>query len=197
MELDPHNTEVLTDWGYSLFLQGKLSEAESALRMALKESPGDKRATNNLALALGHAGQTEESLALFRQVSGEAAAWVNLGYVHVSLGEGEKAAECFAKALSIDDRLESAANALIQIADLQQEAEQRAARNQQIASVKKTRQREKVNESPDGIVQVVGSDANDSETQKGSAIMLAHGTARAQSVLKKKPAQVQTSAPSN
>jgi tetratricopeptide (TPR) repeat protein len=197
LELDPHNTEVLTDWGYSLFLQGKLSEAESALRMALKESPGDKRATNNLALALGHAGQTEESLALFRQVSGEAAAWVNLGYVHVSLGEGEKAAECFAKALSIDDRLESAANALIQIADLQQEAEQRAARNQQVASVKKTRQREKVGESPDGIVQVVGSDANDSAAQNGSAITLAHGTARAQSVLKKKPAQVQTSAPSN
>ena len=73
--------------------------------MALNESPGESRATNNLALVLGHAGKSEESLALFRQVSGEAPAWVNLGYVHVSLGEGEKAAECFAKALSIDDRL--------------------------------------------------------------------------------------------
>ena len=105
LELEPHNAEVLTDWGYSLFLQGKLSEAETALRMALNEVPGEERATNNLALVLGHAGKPEESLALFRQVSGEASAWVNLGYVHVSLGEGEKAAECFSKALSIDDKL--------------------------------------------------------------------------------------------
>ncbi len=197
LELEPHNAEVLTDWGYSLFLQGKLNEAETALRMALKEAPGDKRATNNLALTLGHAGKSEESLALFRQVSGEAAAWVNLGYVHVSLGEGEKAAECFATALSIDDRLETAANALIQIADLQQQAEGRAARKRQVASAKKTRQSEKLTESPDAIVQVVGSDANDSEAENGSAISLAHGTARAQSVLKKKPTQRRTSTASN
>lgn len=197
LELEPHNAEVLTDWGYSLFLQGKLSEAETALRMALKEAPGDKRTTNNLALTLGHAGKSEESLALFRQVSGEAAAWVNLGYVHVSLGEGGKAAECFATALGIDDRLETAANALIQIADLQQQAEARAARKQQVAAVKKARQKEKLDDTPDAIVQVVGSDAKDNKTENASAISLAHGTARAQSALKNNPAQSRTSAPSN
>ena len=156
LELDPHNAEVLNDWGYSFFLQGKLDEAETALRMALKEVPGDKRATNNLALALGHAGKTEESLALFRQVSGEAPAWVNLGYVHVSLGEGEKAAECFAKALSIDDRLVTAANALVQIAELQQQAEQRTARKRQVAATKSARAKSEAESWIAGVVPASG-----------------------------------------
>lgn len=193
LELEPHNAEVLTDWGYSLFLQGKLSEAETALRMALNEAPGESRATNNLALVLGHAGKSEESLALFRQVSGEAPAWVNLGYVHVSLGEGEKAAECFAKALSIDDRLETAANALVQIAELQQQAQQRVARQQHIASSEADRARAKVGNSEDSIVQVVGKAPEGNASNDGSAVNLAHGTARAQSAI---PATHTSAAPS-
>ncbi len=196
LELDPHNAEVLTDWGYSLFLQGKLSEAESALRMALSEAPGDSRATNNLALVVGHAGKFEESLALFRQVSGEAPAWVNLGYVHVSLGEGHKAAECFAKALSIDDRLETAANALVQIADLQQQAQQRAARQQRIASSKESRPKVKVGTSADSVVQVVGESSDDGAGESTSQISLAHATVRARSVLPATHAVHTSSAPS-
>lgn len=196
LELEPHNAEVLTDWGYSLFLQGKLSEAETALRMALNEAPGDGRATNNLALVLGHAGKSEESLALFRQVSGEAPAWVNLGYVHVSLGEGEKAAECFAKALSIDDRLETAANALVQIADLQQQAKQRADRQQQVASSKAARSKVKVGTSAESIVQVVGESSDDEPGGSGSAVKLAHATAHARSALPATPAKNMSSAPS-
>lgn len=194
LELEPHNAEVLTDWGYSLFLQGKLSEAETALRMALNEAPGESRATNNLALVLGHAGKAEESLALFRQVSGEAPAWVNLGYVHVSLGEGEKAAECFAKALSIDDRLETAANALVQIADLQQQATQRAARQQRIAANKAARSKVNAETSADSIVQVVGESSEGDASNDSSAVKLAHGTARAQSAVSATDA-TQTSSP--
>lgn len=129
LELDPHNAEVLADWGYGLFLQGKLDESEAVLRLGLEEAPGDARIVNNLALALGHAGKTDESLALFRQSSGEALAWVNLGYVHVHLGQGEKAAECFGRALTIDDQLESAAQALVQIADMQKDAYERSSRD--------------------------------------------------------------------
>ncbi|NQV23151.1 MAG: tetratricopeptide repeat protein [Rhodopirellula sp.] len=175
LELDPHNAEVLTDWGYSLFLQGKLTEAETALRQALKETPGDARATNNLALVLGHAGKTEESLALFRQVSGEAAAWVNLGYVHVSLGEGEKAAKCFAEALNIDDKLQTAANALVQIADLQQQAEQRAARKRQIAAAETSETTTKPEISAGSIVQVLAEvPAVTDKSAKRSDVALAH-----------------------
>ena len=196
LELEPHNAEVLTDWGYSLFLQSKLSEAETALRMALDESPGESRATNNLALVLGHAGKSEESLALFRQVSGEAPAWVNLGYVHVSLGEGEKAAECFAKALSIDDRLETAANALVQIAEMQQQATQRAARQQRIAATKAARSKVKVGTSADSIIQVVDESPEGNASNNSSGVKLAHGTARARSAVPATHATHTSSAPS-
>lgn len=188
LELDPHNSEVLADWGYSLFLQGKLTEAEMALRQGLEESPNDARVTNNLAIVLGHAGKTEESLALFRQVSGEAAAWVNLGYVHSSLGEGESAAECFGRALSIDDQLESAANALVQIAEMQQQAEQRAARNSNIASRKSTsRQSGTKNEEGEGAVvhasrQELSKEAGTTKRLDDSAF--AHAAGQTRSVLK-------------
>tara|TARA_R110002072_G_scaffold303099_1_gene493502 strand:+ start:233081 stop:233989 length:909 start_codon:yes stop_codon:yes gene_type:complete len=196
LELNPHDAEVLTDWGYSLFLQGKLSEAETALRRALNEVPGEERATNNLALVLGHAGKSEESLALFRQVSGEASAWVNLGYVHVSLGEGEKAAECFAKALSLDDKLESAANALVQIAELKQQATRRAAREQQIASSKAARAKAKAKDSDDSIVQVVAESTAGDTAQGGSVVSHAHATVRAKSSLSVNSANYTSSAPS-
>ncbi len=196
LELEPHDVEVLTDWGYSLFLQGKLGEAETALRMALNEVPGEERATNNLALVLGHAGKPEESLALFRQVSGEASAWVNLGYVHVSLGEGEKAAECFAKALSLDDKLESAANALVQIAELQQQATQRTARQQQIASSKAARSKVEARDSADSIVQVVAELPAGDVAHKDSAVSHAHATVSAKSSLPVNQANHTTSAPS-
>lgn len=196
LELDPHNPEVLTDWGYSLFLQGKLNEAEQALRLALKEAPGDERATNNLALVLGHAGKSEESLALFRQVSGEAPAWVNLGYVHVSRGEGEKAAECFAKALSIDDKLKTAANALVQIADLQQQAQERASRKQQVAAAKAARQKAESESLFEGVVQASAETVNaDSQSASSSDVKFAHATVRARSALQS-PRNA-ASAPSN
>jgi tetratricopeptide (TPR) repeat protein len=184
LELDPHNADVLTDWGYSLFLQGKLNEAEQALRLALKETPSDKRATNNLALVLGHAGKSKESLALFRKVSGEAAAWVNLGYVHVNLGEGEKAAECFATALSIDDRLETAANALVQIADLQQQAQQRAVRKQQVASAKAARAKAASETLTAEVVQASAETVQSGEKAASqSNVEFAHAAVQAQSVL--------------
>lgn len=195
LELEPHNAEVLTDWGYSLFLQGKLDEAEQALRLALKESPTDTRATNNLALVLGHAGQTEESLALFRQVSGEAPAWVNLGYVHVSLGEGEKAAECFAKALTIDDNLTAAANALVQIAELQQEAQERAIQQQHIAATREARAKAASETLIEEVVQ-----ASNESVQTGkkvasqSDVKFAHAAVQAQSVLQTSGAKSSESA---
>lgn len=180
LELDPNNAEVLADWGYSLFLQGKLDEAEMALRQGLEEAPNNARVMNNLAIVLGHAGKTEQSLALFRQVSGEAAAWVNLGYIHSSLGEGEKAAECFGRALSIDDQLESAANALVQIADMRQQAEQRAARNSNIASRKSTSRKTRT-EVANGVGQVVHASR---QALSNEEVVVAHAAGQVRSVLK-------------
>lgn len=184
LELDPHNAEVLADWGYALFLQGKLGESEAVLRLGLTEAPGDARIINNLALTLGHAGKSEESLALFRQVSGEAAAWVNLGYVHVNLGQGEKAAECFGRALTIDDQLESAAQALVQIADLQQEAYQRASRNGNIASADPSNQKTPQDSAVNAAGQVTYASAAFETAGTSAPTTVTHAGATARSALK-------------
>lgn len=193
LELDPHNAEVLADWGYSLFLQGKLDEAEQALRLGLNEAPNDQRLINNLALVLGHAGRFEESLSLFRQVSGEAPAWVNLGYVYSSLGNGEKAAECFSKALSIDDQLESAAHALVQIAELRDEAEQRAARREYLA---KSRPGDSGDSRLTGVTQASQVASGDPKPETdGAEVIVAHATRQARSVLSGSSADRSSSAP--
>jgi len=134
LKLDRHNVEVLADWGYSLYLQGKLKDAEAVLRQALEESPGDVRATNNLAMVLGQAGEFDRAFTLFRQANGEAAAWLNLGYVHTNLANSKKATECFSRALSHDHELEPAAHALVQIAELKQRAGRRAQHKKRIAN---------------------------------------------------------------
>lgn len=149
LTLSPHNAEVLSDWGYSLFLQGKLEDAEAVLRQALEESPGHTRSTNNLALALGHAGRVEESFTMFRQANGEAAAWLNLGYIHANLAQAEKAAECFSRALTHDNDLEAAAHALVQIAEMKSDAERRNANQARMASKTPA-----IEDTQSGVVQV-------------------------------------------
>lgn len=117
LKTDPHNAELLADYGYSLMLQNDMTAAEEQLRVALQEAPGDKRVLNNLALVIGHNGNFDESFELFRKVGGEASAWTSLGYVHVQRGDGPKATDCFSRALTVDDRFEPAAQALVQIAE--------------------------------------------------------------------------------
>lgn len=122
VQVAEHDAELLADYGYSLMLQNRMPESEKYLRLALQESPGDKRTLNNLAMVTGFSGQFDESYDLFRRVGGESAAWTSLGYVHVQRGEGEKASECFGRALTLDQKNEAAAQALVQIAELKQQA---------------------------------------------------------------------------
>lgn len=120
LKLDPHNAQILTDYAYALFLQNDLSGAETLLRQALREQPGNRRATNNLAIVLGHQGKTEQSLAMFRRVVGEAEAQANLAYIHAQRGEGKQAVERYTKALAIDKNMKSASHALLQLAEIEQ-----------------------------------------------------------------------------
>ena len=49
-ELTPENSELLADWGYSLFLQGEYIEAEELTRQGAELAPYDSRIANNLIL---------------------------------------------------------------------------------------------------------------------------------------------------
>jgi Flp pilus assembly protein TadD len=126
LQMAPHDPEIMIDYGYSLFLQNDLDAAEQMLRAALEESPTNERAINNLAIVQGHAGKTGECLALFRQTVGQAEANANLGFIHAQCGEGQKAAERFSRALTLDSNLKHAAYALVEIAEISQHASESA-----------------------------------------------------------------------
>jgi len=119
----PHDADLLCDLGYARYLKEDLPAAERLLRQSLDENPRHQRATNNLALVLGHQGQYDESFDLFRQVVGKAEAHSNLAYIHIQHGNGKEATKRFSQALSIDPSLDAAKQGMYQIAELQRRLE--------------------------------------------------------------------------
>jgi Flp pilus assembly protein TadD len=117
----PGDADVLTDLGYAYVLRGDLDQAEELLRAALAASPRNRRTINNLAIAVGYAGRFDESLALFRQAGSEAEARANLAYVRAQRGEVDAAITEYSRALSQDPGLRPAAEAMVQLAQVQHE----------------------------------------------------------------------------
>lgn len=66
-----NDADLLSDMGYSYFLQGRYRESENALQQALRRQPENSRALNNLGLLYGSAGDYESALAMFRQAGSE------------------------------------------------------------------------------------------------------------------------------
>ena len=123
IELNPMSSEILSDFGYALFLNDDFEIAEEALQQALAIDPTHKRSIGNLAMVRGHQGYFKDCLSLFREIVPEAEAYANLAFIHVQRGEGRLAIQRYGEALSINDNLESAAEALVQIAKLQNRVE--------------------------------------------------------------------------
>ena len=107
--------ELLTDLGYCCYLMDDLPAAEHALRSALTRDPNNRRARNNLGLVLGGEGRFEESLAEFKLAGGEAEAHSNLAYVYSQAGDLKRAADEYNLALTMNQNLRPAAEALVQI----------------------------------------------------------------------------------
>jgi Flp pilus assembly protein TadD len=118
--LEPRNSEILGDLGYALYLQHELTEAEACLLAAVDANPRNKAAQNNLGIVQGVLGKYDESLEAFRRAVPEAEAHANLGYVHMQLGDAEKAMGELNQALNHDSSLKTAAVALVQLNDLKQ-----------------------------------------------------------------------------
>lgn len=107
------DSQLLSDWGYFLYLVDRLPESETSLRQALELDPGNKAAHNNLGLVLGTMGRLDESLAEFRSVGDEASARANLAYVHALNGAFDQSEGEFHQALSLNHQLKPAAEALL------------------------------------------------------------------------------------
>ncbi|MCL6504102.1 MAG: tetratricopeptide repeat protein [Pirellulales bacterium] len=112
----PATAELLSDMGYALYLQDRLAEAEKALRRAVELEPNYLAAHNNLGLVLGQQGKFEAAMTAFRKGGSEAQAHANLAYVHATRGELDLAEKQYSRALSLDQELRPAAEALLQVA---------------------------------------------------------------------------------
>ncbi|MFO0819764.1 MAG: tetratricopeptide repeat protein [Pirellulales bacterium] len=116
------SAELLNDMGYLAYLQQDLPAAEAKMREALRTDSRYKNAHNNLGLVLAEMGKFDEALAEFKQVGSEAEAFSNLAYVQTKMGQLADAERNYHKALSLDNKLRPAAEALLQLADLKARA---------------------------------------------------------------------------
>ena len=115
LRLAPSDAQLIGDVGYCYYLQHRLDEAEQVLRNALQIKPNDPTFANNLAMVLGEQGRYEESFALFRQVGSEEQAYANMAYVHTQRGELASARASYGRALTLNQTLRPAAEAMIQL----------------------------------------------------------------------------------
>ncbi|MGA2033413.1 MAG: tetratricopeptide repeat protein [Thermoguttaceae bacterium] len=129
IRLNNHNPDLFNDLGYSFYLQGKLSKAESALRKAVAMRPAEGKYRNNLGLVYGHQKRDKEALEEFRHAGSEADAYYNLAFVKASQNDLAAAKDCFHHALAVDPMHEQAARALraFELAEKQPEAAARLA----------------------------------------------------------------------
>ncbi|GDY11000.1 MAG: tetratricopeptide repeat protein [Planctomycetota bacterium] len=122
--LEPNNTNILNDLGYAYLKTGESTKAAELFRKTLEFDPQNKCANNNLALALGYEGDLKESFRMFQNTLPEADALTNLGYVATQNGNTELAVKAYSRALTLDPDKRSAAEALTQLALLDQDVEQ-------------------------------------------------------------------------
>jgi Tfp pilus assembly protein PilF len=131
----PASAELLSDMGYCCYLQARFKPAEDLFRQALQAQPSDSatisRATNNLALVVGVQGRLDEALNLFKRVNNEAEAFANLAYVLAQSGQGARAEQMYLHALSLDNTMRAAAQAMLQVAERGQAWAQTVAANGQ------------------------------------------------------------------
>lgn len=71
LQHDPRNVAVLSDLGYSYWLQKRYSESERYLQEARHIDPNYETAIANLGMLYGTTGRTDEAVALFRQIGDE------------------------------------------------------------------------------------------------------------------------------
>lgn len=119
--LRPRDSRIMNNLGVAHLRSGAPKRAEPLFRAALRQDDRDEELrANNLGMALGMQGRFEEALEAFRRVGDEQSARANLGYVHYSRGEHERAILEYERALvaggdaSVDvvRNLEAARNAL-------------------------------------------------------------------------------------
>lgn len=123
-QLEPSNTNILNDLGYAYLQSGEATKAAELFKIVLTLDPQDKRANNNLALAVGYNGDLKESFRIYQSTMPEADALSNLGYLATQNGKTDLAVKAYSRALTLEPDNTSAAEALTQLALMGQDIEQ-------------------------------------------------------------------------
>lgn len=118
MELAPKDGKVWNDVGYSYYLQGRLADAERALKTADSIEPGNARVLTNLGLVLAAAGKDEQALGSLSQAGGPAIGRANMGFILAAQGKTAEARKSYQDALALQPSLAAARQAVEQL-DLQ------------------------------------------------------------------------------
>jgi Flp pilus assembly protein TadD len=100
--LNPARPDFYNNLGYSEILAGRIEAGRRHLQKSLALGPASKKTVNNLALCHVMEGHDPKALALLSQTFSRAAAHANLGVFHQILGNPEKAAVFYRRALVID-----------------------------------------------------------------------------------------------
>jgi len=82
-----HHPALENNRAYSLYLQGKLGQAEACFRKILARQPDNKTARNNLGLVLCRQGREAEALVMWREALNDAEARQHLGQALAALGK--------------------------------------------------------------------------------------------------------------
>ena len=96
---EPHNSNLLSDLGYSYLLQGRYADSERFLQQALQQAPAHPQAINNLGLLYARQGNRERALAMFRRTGTEAEAQAKLAQVLPNAGPSNVASPAMASSV--------------------------------------------------------------------------------------------------
>jgi Flp pilus assembly protein TadD len=155
--------ELLSDMGYCYYLQQRLPEAEKSLNEALKLDASYDAAINNLALVRGAQGRFKESLDLFKRTNSEAEAYANVGYVLAQHGQTAQAREMYLRALSLNNNMRAAAQAMVQL-DEREKAVAGASASRPNRAAKPAERF-----APEDVIEI-GTDAHDASSPSVTAI---------------------------
>jgi Tfp pilus assembly protein PilF len=112
VRLEKNDPELFNDYGYCLFLQGKLDHAELTLLKAVGLEPRNQRFRNNLGMVYGHQRRYQEAMEQFRIAGTDADAFYNLAFVLAAQDQIDKAKNCFHMSLRADPSYKKAQQAL-------------------------------------------------------------------------------------
>lgn len=106
------SADLLNDFGYFRYSQGRFAEARTLLTQARKLNPEHSQATTNLAMVLAAEGDFETAYELFSHAVGPAAAHQNIGLLMLKAGRDDEAVVHLESAADRDPSLQTAQTVL-------------------------------------------------------------------------------------